>query len=86
MDDQNAFLVPFELTSIGQGSEPYAENGMWAQPDAMKAAEYMRNVFENRTESALVGENAIRSVASLYDPVKIGNQISLRLTEVLKTL
>ena len=86
MDDQNAFLVPYELTRIGQGSEPYAENGMWAQPDATKAAECMRNVFENRTESALVGENAIRSVESLYDPVKIGNQISLRLAEVLKTL
>jgi glycosyltransferase involved in cell wall biosynthesis len=86
MDDQNAFLVPYELIEIGRGSEPYSENAMWAQPDLSRAAEYMRNVFENRTESALVGEKAIMTVKSLYDPEKVGNQISLRLSEVYKTL
>jgi len=86
MDEKNSFPVPFELVKIGQGSEPYNENGVWAQPDVIKAAEYMRKVFDNREEGALVGETAARSIKSLYDPEKVGNQISLRLTEVYNSL
>ena len=86
MDGTNSFPVPFELTKIGHGSEPYSDDGMWAQPDLSKAADYMRNVFENRKEGALVGEMAARSVESLYNSEKIGNQISLRLTEIYNSL
>jgi glycosyltransferase involved in cell wall biosynthesis len=86
MDANNSFPVPFELVKIGQGSDPYNENGVWAQPDVFKAAEYMRKVFENREEGASVGKIAAGSIKNLYNPEKIGNQISSRLTEVYNSL
>lgn len=86
MDANNSLPVPFELVRIGLGSEPYNESGIWAQPDVIKAAEYMRQVFENREEGVVVGETAAKSVKNLYDSKKIGNRISLRLAEIYKSL
>jgi len=45
LNDENAYLVDWEPTRIGEGAFPYPPDGVWAEPDLDQAAELMRRVL-----------------------------------------
>lgn len=51
-------MVPFELTKVGPGYEPYAASAEWAEPDLNVAASLMRSIVERPAEARRLGEAA----------------------------
>lgn len=74
MDDSSAFLVPFELTEVGPGSEPYSPTAVWAEPDLDVAATHMRTVADDPATTAAVVRAARQRLLSL-DPWHVGAQV-----------
>src|SRR5205823_1547928 len=42
MNDENSYLVSFELVPIPSDCDPYPEGGLWAEPNVEEAARFMR--------------------------------------------
>ncbi len=68
MSDNNSFLVPFDYTEIGPGSEPYPADAIWAEPDIEAAARAMRRVFEDQAEARRRGLRAKHDVETFHSP------------------
>ncbi len=62
MEETTAYLVPFTMTTVPPGSDPYPEGARWADPDLDEAARLMRFVVEHPDEAKATGERARRSV------------------------
>ena len=82
MTDRNGYLVDYELTSIGEGSEPYPPTGEWAEPDTEHAADLMRRVFDDQEEARLRGTRAATDIRRTHSPEAAGRVIARRLTHV----
>jgi glycosyltransferase involved in cell wall biosynthesis len=63
MNEENSFLVSFELVQVGLNSFPYAANSIWAQPNIEVAAKYMRTLALDPETRKSVGESAQNSIA-----------------------
>jgi glycosyltransferase involved in cell wall biosynthesis len=46
MTEENSFLVPYEMTVVPPGCDPYAPGTPWADPDVDVAARLMRQVVD----------------------------------------
>jgi glycosyltransferase involved in cell wall biosynthesis len=66
MNDQNSFLVPYSMTTIPPGCDPYPAGVEWAEPDLDHAAELMRHVYEHRDEARAVGERARKDLLASH--------------------
>jgi glycosyltransferase involved in cell wall biosynthesis/SAM-dependent methyltransferase len=62
MTEANSYLVPHTMSEIGPDAPPYPADKEWAEPDLDRAAELMRNVFENPEAAALRGERAAADI------------------------
>jgi glycosyltransferase involved in cell wall biosynthesis len=62
MNGDNSLLVPYRLTSIGEGSFPYDPGSVWAEPDLEVAAEYMKKIFTDSDFARALGLEAKNSV------------------------
>jgi FkbM family methyltransferase len=62
MDESTAYLVPYDLVPVGKGAAPYSPTAMWADPDLVTAAAYMRQVFDDPERAAKLGRLAQKSV------------------------
>ncbi len=63
----NAWLVPYRLVHVGEGSPPYPPDARWAEPDITHAARAMREVFENPAEAKKRGDRAASDMASRHN-------------------
>jgi glycosyltransferase involved in cell wall biosynthesis len=72
MTEETSYLVPYELTPIPEGAEPYPVGGLWADPDVDSAAELMRHVFEQPAEAEERGRRAREHVADKLSPGRMG--------------
>jgi glycosyltransferase involved in cell wall biosynthesis/SAM-dependent methyltransferase len=54
MNSENSFLVDHTLVEIGSQAPPYPSDAVWAEPDVAHAGQLMREVFDDRDESARV--------------------------------
>jgi glycosyltransferase involved in cell wall biosynthesis len=79
MNEQNSYLVPYEMTTIPPGSGPYPPGGRWADPDLGEAALLMRHVFEHRDEARRTGRRARREILSARAPAAGAEFIRARL-------
>ncbi len=70
MDETNSMLVPYSLTEVGPGCEPYPADARWAEPDLDVAARLMRQAFEAPEAARLLGQKGRRSIAEDH-PVEI---------------
>jgi glycosyltransferase involved in cell wall biosynthesis/SAM-dependent methyltransferase len=68
MDDDNSYLVDYELTTVPKGCEPYPEGAAWAEPNIEHAARQMRRVFDNPDEAAAMGAEAKRTIERDHSP------------------
>ncbi len=62
MSEETAYLVRHEMTTLERAHGPYPAGAEWAEPDLGHAAELMRQVFDDRSASAAVGERARASI------------------------
>jgi glycosyltransferase involved in cell wall biosynthesis len=82
LNDENAYLVDWEPTSIGEGAFPYPPDGVWAEPDLDHAAELMRHVFAEPDEARERGTSARRQMLERHSPQVAGAVMRRRLTVI----
>lgn len=68
MTEENSYLVPHAMAPIGPDASPYPAEIEWAEPDLDRAAELMRQVFENQEEAARRGERAAADIRRTHSP------------------
>lgn len=66
MTPENSFLVPYRLTPVGAGHDPYPERATWATPDIEAAARTMKAVVQDPAGAALRGQRGARDVAERH--------------------
>ena len=81
MNEENSILVPFKITSIGPGSEPYPQDSVWAQPDINFAAKAIRELHENASLRSSLGEKGRHSVQSEFTLERAANFVLSRVEE-----
>jgi len=82
MNEQNSYLVEYELGRVGPDCEIYPPEGSWAKPSVEHAAELMRRVIENPEEAAAIGAQARKDIAERLSPQTTGAAMRLRLQEL----
>jgi glycosyltransferase involved in cell wall biosynthesis len=79
MDEHNSYLVPYSLTTVPTGCDPYPAGARWADPDVDRAAALMRHVFENRDEAQARGERARADIVSRHGVERTAEFVTSRL-------
>jgi glycosyltransferase involved in cell wall biosynthesis len=82
MNEENSYLVSYEMTRVGADCEIYPSEGTWAEPDIDHAARSMRRVIEMPEEARQKGERARADIARLYSPRRVGELALRRLNEI----
>ena len=85
MDPGCAYLVDYELTTVGPGIDIYPEDGIWAEPSVDHAAALMRRVVERPDEAAERGGRARERIERELSPAACG-AIARRRLELLAEL
>ncbi|MGH2740560.1 MAG: FkbM family methyltransferase, partial [Actinomycetota bacterium] len=68
MNEENAFLVPFELVPVAEGCEPYPTTARWAEPDVEAAAAILRRIWESPDDAREKGGRARGDIRRLHGP------------------
>jgi glycosyltransferase involved in cell wall biosynthesis len=84
MTDENSYLVPFGMTTVGADCDIYPADGTWADPDLAAAAQLMRRVVEQPEEAHTKGARARGDVERLLSPAAIGARARARLEELAR--
>jgi glycosyltransferase involved in cell wall biosynthesis len=79
MNDENSYLVDFEIGRVGPECEIYPPEGEWAEPSVEHAAELMRHVYENPQEAAGRGARAAQDIARTLSSQAAGEAMRARL-------
>lgn len=79
MDEQNSYLVGYEMTPIGVGRWPYPAGSRWADPDLDAAAAILRRIVEDPAAAQAVGERARHDMQARYSPAARGAVFAERL-------
>jgi glycosyltransferase involved in cell wall biosynthesis len=79
MDDENSYLVDFEIGRVGPECEIYPPEGEWADPSVEHAARLMREVYVEREQAARRGARAAEDVARTLSPTATGAAMRERL-------
>ena len=82
MTEDNSYLVPYNLTTIPPGCEPYPAGSEWAEPDRARAAVLMRRVYEHPEEARERGAQARRDILERQAPERLGEFVAQRLEEI----
>ena len=82
MSSANSHLVPYELTTIPAGCDPYPEGGEWAEPDLEAAAALMRRVYEHPADARELGERARLDIERLHSPRARAQFLATRLDSI----
>jgi glycosyltransferase involved in cell wall biosynthesis len=62
MNDDTAFLVPYQLVDVGAGNGPYPAHAQWAEPEIEAATRMMRSIVEQPDAAAAKGAAGRRHV------------------------
>lgn len=68
MNEENSFLVPYELAPVPLGNEPYPTTANWAEPDVEKAASILRAIWERPADAREKGGRARGDILNLHNP------------------
>lgn len=82
MDEENSFLVPYDLVPVGPGLYPYPSESRWADPDVEAAARLMRKVFDNQEAAAERGRLGLESIRERHDVSRTAQFIVGRLADI----
>jgi hypothetical protein len=67
-NESNSFLVPAQLTEVGEHAPPYPPGSHWAEPDVAAAAQQMVRVYTDPDAAAAVGARARADIQALHSP------------------
>jgi glycosyltransferase involved in cell wall biosynthesis/SAM-dependent methyltransferase len=81
MTEANSYLAPHAMSEIGPDAGPYPPDKEWAEPDLDRAAELMREVFENPEAAALRGERAAADIRRTHSPQAACEAIRARIAQ-----
>lgn len=84
MNDENSFLVDYELTRVGADCEIYPAEAQWAEPSIEHAAALIRRVFDDPAHASRIGERAREDIARKLSPETTGAAMRARLQELAK--
>jgi glycosyltransferase involved in cell wall biosynthesis len=78
----NGCPVRCTVVPITKTHGPYVKGQLWAEPDIMHAAEWMRRLFEDRELAASLGAAAQRTIETQFSPAVIGAKYRQRLESI----
>ncbi|MEO1310731.1 MAG: glycosyltransferase [Pseudomonadota bacterium] len=82
MNEENALLVPYDLTPLGRDDYPFADGQVWAEPDVGGAARALRTLREDHSARARIGAAAKNRINQMLAPARIGSAIASRIAEI----
>jgi glycosyltransferase involved in cell wall biosynthesis len=85
MTDDNSWLVPHTMTTVGPDALPYPAGARWAEPDLEAATAAMRDVVYDRSAAERRGERARRDLAEHHNAARSGEAMRRRLNEIRAT-
>jgi glycosyltransferase involved in cell wall biosynthesis len=81
-DDDNSFLVGYDLARIPDGCAPYPAGALWAEPDVQDAARALRRVYDAQDEARARGARARASILGSHSPDRTARAIRDRLDQI----
>ena len=78
----NGCPVRAPLVTLERNYGPYAKGQVWADPDPVDAARWMRLLFSDRALAARLGQAARETIATHYSPAVIGARYRRRLEAI----
>jgi len=66
MNEENSYLVPWNLSEVPPGCDPYPAGDHWAEPDLAVAATLMRRVVEDPDKAAAVSSRGEESISKTH--------------------
>lgn len=82
MSEENSFLVPHTMVEIGPGANPYPADKEWAEPDLDRAAELMRQVYENPEPAVQRGRRGASDIRRTHSPEAAGEAIKRSMEQI----
>ena len=82
MNEENSFLVDYEICQVGPGNEIYPADGTWADPNLEHAARLIRHVYDDPRAAAQMGARAREDIARTLSPEATGSAMRRRLHEL----
>jgi len=82
-DEENAYLVGWTPSAVGDEAYPYAPDARWAEPDLDHAASLMREVHADPARARERARRARRDVLERHSPQRTGETMARRL-EVIR--
>jgi glycosyltransferase involved in cell wall biosynthesis len=79
MHETNSYLVPYELVEIGPGADPYAADGVWAEPDVEAAAAAMRRMFDHPEAATELGRRGRESLVADHTAARAASWLAGRI-------
>jgi glycosyltransferase involved in cell wall biosynthesis len=79
VDADNGCPVRARLVTLEQNHGPYAKGSIWADPDVVDAAAWMRRLFEDRALGQRLGAAARETIRQRFAPAVIGARYRQRL-------
>lgn len=86
LNDENAYLVDWTPSAVGEGAFPYPPDGIWAEPDLDRAAAFMRHIAANPGEANAKGLVAREQMLSRHSPEVAGATMERRLAVIHDSL
>jgi glycosyltransferase involved in cell wall biosynthesis len=83
MNKDNSFPVGYRLVEVDGDYGAYKKGNVWAEPDIDEAADYMRRVFDNRSEAEDTSTRGEYFIKKYYSPDKIGELYAKRLNKIM---
>jgi len=82
MNNENSFLVKYELVKLEKNYGHYEKGNVWANPDISNASYLLRHIYENQELGKKIGENAQRSIKNQLSYEVVGNKILNRINNL----
>jgi glycosyltransferase involved in cell wall biosynthesis len=82
MRPENSYLVPYTMLEIDRDHGPYKKGWQWADPDIATAAQYMRQVYEDRAAAARIGAAGAQTIHSEFSAAAVGAMVKARLEKL----
>jgi glycosyltransferase involved in cell wall biosynthesis len=67
MNEENSYLVDYELTPISKDFGPYKKGWLWAQPDKAHAVSLLEGIISDKEKARQMGEEGQRSAFKQFN-------------------
>lgn len=82
MNVNNSCPVDYELIPVKISQGPYQSDQIWADPNILQAAEYMKKLYNDQDYYRLVSINAKETMRNAFSSEKIAKIIEKRINEI----